>query len=330
MQFPLTQSQRSILALVCVILFWWTGKQFVWKQPAMAQPGDPDNSLAEELPVTTTTTTDSALLPDVTTIPTDVTAGTMPQPDMTTLSTESTPQLSEGSSAVTSDTGQPFDAFINSTETTPQTSAVISSAPATPGVVGLTAAPDGYFDDALFIGDSRTVGMASYAPIDGATYFATVGLSTYKLDEAKSEVPGTQGMTFAQVLSAKQYGKIYIMLGINELGYTFQTTMQNFRDLITRIQTAYPGAIVYTQANLHVAASRSQTDAVVNNTVINNFNAALAEMADDETVFYLDVNPLFDDANGCLNAEFTRDGTHPVAKSYLTWSDWLRQHVIVQ
>lgn len=322
MHFPLTQSQRSILALVCVILFWWTGKKFVWKQqPAMAQIDDPSSSVTEELPITTTTGTDTS--------GSDIPAQSQ---STTTVTTFYAPQSDAPPADVFSDTPATESTALFSAETTvSQSEPVVSSAaPATPGVVGLTAAPDGYFDDALFIGDSRTVGMASYGPIDGATYFATVGLSTYKLDEAVSEVPGTQGMTFAQVLSAKQYSKIYIMLGINELGYTFQTTMQNFRDLITRVQTAHPGAIVYMQANLHVAASRSQTDAVVNNTVINNFNASLAEMADDQTVFYLDVNPLFDDASGCLNVEFTRDGTHPVAKSYLTWSDWIRQHVIVQ
>ena len=36
-------------------------------------------------------------------------------------------------------------------------------------------------DDALFIGDSRTVGLMEYAGIDDADYFCTVGMSVYNI-----------------------------------------------------------------------------------------------------------------------------------------------------
>ena len=51
-------------------------------------------------------------------------------------------------------------------------------------------------------------------------------------------------------------------------------------------------------------------------------------MADGKKIYYLDANPLFDDSNGCLAADYTSDGTHPYAKHYLTWADWLRNHTI--
>ena len=38
-----------------------------------------------------------------------------------------------------------------------------------------------YFDDALFIGDSRTVGLCEYGTLKNADYFASTGMSVYKL-----------------------------------------------------------------------------------------------------------------------------------------------------
>ena len=46
-------------------------------------------------------------------------------------------------------------------------------------------------------------------------------------------------------------------------------------------------------------------------------------MADGESIFYLDVNPLFDDAQGCLASEYTTDHTHILGKYYSTWVEWL-------
>ena len=72
-----------------------------------------------------------------------------------------------------------------------------------------------YFDDALFIGDSHTDGFKDYAGLNNADYLCHNGLTVWSAVE-KAEFPGKQ--TLAQALSGKHYGKIYLMLGINELG----------------------------------------------------------------------------------------------------------------
>ncbi|MDE7136857.1 MAG: hypothetical protein K2O29_00135, partial [Ruminococcus sp.] len=56
---------------------------------------------------------------------------------------------------------------------------------------------------------------------------------------------------------------------------------------------------------------------------INNLNIAQSEFADDQTIFYLDVNQIFDDSEGNLMAECSNDGVHVIAKYYQTWCDWL-------
>ena len=45
-----------------------------------------------------------------------------------------------------------------------------------------------YFSDALFIGDSRTVGLSEYADLGDADVFATIGLSSFKLFETQVDI----------------------------------------------------------------------------------------------------------------------------------------------
>ena len=78
---------------------------------------------------------------------------------------------------------------------------------------------DSYFSDALFIGDSRTEGLALYGSLTNADFFSSVGLSIFKVTEKAAGNPNTgESVTLSQNLAQKQYGKVYIMLGLNELG----------------------------------------------------------------------------------------------------------------
>ena len=177
--------------------------------------------------------------------------------------------------------------------------------------------------DALFIGDSRTVGLMEYAGIDGADYFCTVGMSVYNIHKKPVSVPNVGKVTLTELLNGKKYGKIYIMLGINEVGYKFSSTVEKYSELIEFIKDKQPDAVIFIQANLHVSKSRSDSDKVVNNTAINGLNAELAKLADGKSIFYLDANILFDDEAGGLSADKSGDSTHLYAKYYREWGEWI-------
>ena len=178
-------------------------------------------------------------------------------------------------------------------------------------------------DDALFIGDSRTVGLMEYAGIDGADYFCTVGMSVYNIHKKPVSVPNVGKVTLTELLNSKKYGKIYIMLGINEVGYKFSSTVEKYSELIEFIKDKQPNAVIFIQANLHVSKSRSDSDKVVNNTAINGLNAELAKLADGKSKFYLDANILFDDKTGALSSDKSEDNTHLYAKYYKEWGEWI-------
>ncbi len=221
------------------------------------------------------------------------------------------------------------------TETTPPPSqptqpATISNLPETvpptkpPQVQWPVAAPSGYFDDALFVGDSRTVGLKEYGNLPGATFFASSGMSVYNIFQEK-----VGGKTLQDLIGSNKFGKIYVMLGINELGHDRVEAVAKYADLIRWFQYYQPGAIVYVEANLHVSEKRSKTDKTYNNKNLDDFNAQISVLADNRSVFYLDVNPLFDDAKGNLSKDFTADETHVLGKYYLQWTEWIAENVAV-
>ena len=180
-----------------------------------------------------------------------------------------------------------------------------------------------YFADALFIGDSRTVGLSEYGRLTEADYFANIGMSVFNLSEAVEAIPDIGKVTLRELLAYRQYGKIYLMLGINEIGYPFDELTTQYGEVVGQLREAQPDAILYVCANLHVAASRSETYGIYNNTNINRLNEMIASYADGESIFYIDVNEQFDDAQGNLAEEYTYDASHVLGKYYRMWGEWL-------
>ncbi len=184
-------------------------------------------------------------------------------------------------------------------------------------------------NDSLFIGDSRTVGLMEYSCIDGADYFCNVGMSVYNIHQKPLSVPNVGKVTLTELLNNKKYGKIYIMLGVNEVGYKSSTTVKKYSELLDFVQARQPDATVFIQANLHVTKSRSDTDSVVNNAAIDALNSEFAKLADGKSRLYIDANVLFDDESGGLSPDKSQDSTHLYAKYYKEWGEWIVKQTAV-
>lgn len=205
---------------------------------------------------------------------------------------------------------------------TESTTAEPTTAPSTSEPSQQSADPNA-LSKALFIGDSRTVGLREYAGLDNADFFATVGMSVFNAQKDRISVPKVGKVTLNELLSNKKYDKIYVMLGINELGYSFDSITSKYGELINFIKEKQPNATIIVQANLHVSKSRSDSDKVINNTAINRLNSELSKLADGKKVYYIDANPVFDDADGNLSADKTQDNAHLLAKYYAQWGEWI-------
>ena len=121
------------------------------------------------------------------------------------------------------------------------------------------------------------------------------------------------------------------MLGINELGRgTTESFFTVYADAVNRIRQLQPNAIIFVQGIMRVSGQKSETDPVFNNVNINERNQALAAMADNQTIFYLEVNDALCDDNGDLIADYTYDQIHLKAKYYQIWKDYLFAHGVIR
>ncbi len=187
------------------------------------------------------------------------------------------------------------------------------------------------FPDTLFIGDSRTVGLMEYGKLADADFFCSVGLSSYAVWKESVKIKGVGTLTLKEMLQRKSYKQVYIMLGINELGYGLDSTVGKYRDLISGIGAVLPDAKIIINSTLHVTKAcndiKSGSKAIFTNERINQFNSMISALADNTTVFYLDINPAFDDENGHMTAAYAAgDGIHIRGKEYLRWRDYLDTH----
>ncbi|MBR6650922.1 MAG: acylhydrolase [Clostridia bacterium] len=184
------------------------------------------------------------------------------------------------------------------------------------------------FSSSLFIGDSRTVGIDYYGDIDNATFFATKGMNVYRVFKEQLEVEGLGKVSIFDVLQLKNYDKIYLMLGLNEVGYDTEAVISKYSYLIEKIREAQPEAVIYLQANLHITTSRSDVDEVFNNTRLNILNSEMAALANGEDIVYLDANPIFDDEKGGLGKEYASDDFHLKSDYYPMWVKWIAYNSI--
>ncbi len=202
-----------------------------------------------------------------------------------------------------------------------------------PEVYEFTEVDDDYFTDALFIGDSRTVGLSEYCePLDTrATFYSKVSLTIYGCMDKEFIQTDNGKINVDQALRENEFGKIYIMFGINEIGTgDAQYFKDAYEEVINRIKELQPDAIIYIQGIMHVTAHKSDNDKVFNNDRINERNAAIAELADNRTVFYIDMNECVDDENGNLDSTLTFDDVHLKASSYERWHEFLLHNAIVR
>lgn len=187
-----------------------------------------------------------------------------------------------------------------------------------------TQVDESYFDDALFIGDSRTVGLRDYTDMsEHADFYCETSLTIYKVMEEDFKGQGT----IKEALETKDYGKIYIMVGINELGRgTTEDFMSKYTEVIDTIHELEPDAKIFIQSIMRVSGEKSAKDAIFNNNNINARNNAIATLADNQQVFYIEVNEAVCDEEGNLVAEYTFDQIHLLGACNDLWKQYLLSH----
>ena len=193
-----------------------------------------------------------------------------------------------------------------------------------------TTATDDYFSDAVFIGDSRTVGISEFSGIKNATFLCKTSLSIYDFDKPKITYDNKK-TSVKEVLSTHQFGKVYLMVGINECGTgTAQSFYEHYRDVISTIRQLQPKALIFIEGNLLVTKEKSDHEKSVTNDNIRERNELIATLADQKDIFYIDINESSLCEDGALISSYTWDQVHIKAQYYSVWKDFLLDHAIIK
>lgn len=237
-------------------------------------------------------------------------------------SENSTQQESESQDINTSESEETEETeSVDSTESTESTETESEQKPQPPA--GVTES----MDTALFIGDSRTVGIQAYSGMSEPDYFAAVSTSVNGVinKDARIDVEGVGNVNISELLDQKKYDKIYIMLGINEAGSGPATIATNTKKLVDLIQSKQPDAVIFIMANLYVSQGYQDSRPAFSTENMKAINSAQGALANNQNIFYMDANFMFVDANGNLSSDYSGDGCHLRAKEYIRWVEWIKE-----
>lgn len=187
-----------------------------------------------------------------------------------------------------------------------------------------------YFDDAVFVGDSITTGIELYGVMKSTNVIAETGanlLSVYTREAIKQE-DGTR-ITIIDALAKKQYKKVYVMLGGNEVRDEEKSSfVKRYGKLIDSVKELQPDAVCYIQSILPVTKVNNYK---MDNARIDEFNEALMALCAEKKVYYLNVAESMKDESGMLPDEASpADGMHFTPAYYNKWFEYLKTHTVPQ
>lgn len=182
--------------------------------------------------------------------------------------------------------------------------------------------------DVAFIGDSRTQAFLMYTGLKNVNDYTNIGLM---VDTAltKKFITNNAGnkITILEDLQTKNVNTIYIMLGINELGWVYSSMfIKEYEKLIDRLQEVKPNCEIILESIIPVTKEKSDSDKIYNNNRIAEYNTLIKEMADRKNLKFIDLVPLLTDEDGNLPENASPDGIHLNKEYCLKWFEYLKNN----
>lgn len=191
------------------------------------------------------------------------------------------------------------------------------------------AVGDDYFDDAVFIGDSRTEGMILNTGLWNTTAYVYKGLMVNTVFTKPVIKKDGEKISVMDALKTTDFSKVYIMFGINETGWAYSRVFQEkYGDIIDAIQDINPRALIYIQGIMPVSDKVSSEHQYITNAKISEYNRLLQELAKEKQVYYIDTENAVISADGSLPEDAAYDGIHLVKEYCEKWLDYLKTHTV--
>ncbi len=187
-----------------------------------------------------------------------------------------------------------------------------------------------FFSDTVFIGNSRTQGFQIYSELRTPAYLAGRSISVGNIysEEVISAGDGNY-ITIMDALKRRPYAKVYIMLGINEIGIPYENYYNSYGQVVDSVRMRQPNAEIYVQAIMPVTKAKNDDESVFANYRIRAFNEKLQLICEEKGCHFINTYEAVADPEGNLPADAASDGVH-FGKYYVgLWLDYLKTHTVV-
>jgi beta-glucosidase len=185
--------------------------------------------------------------------------------------------------------------------------------------------------DLLFIGDSITQGWETSPPRGGKEVWAK------NYGGRKAMNAGISGDQTQHVLWRLDNGNIdgiqpklaVVMIGTNNVPERSNCTAQNITDgvkaIVARLREKLPQTKILLLAIFPRSDRAMENDAMKEK--IDTVNKSIATLADNNNVYFLDINSKFLDADGKIPDDVMPDHLHPNTKGYEIWAEAIEPKV---
>lgn len=183
-----------------------------------------------------------------------------------------------------------------------------------------------YFNDVTFVGDSITQGLSLYEGTFPAKYCAYKNItpkgiydgSTWINQDEVEEIP-------LDAIVASNPKKVYILIGANAIGSnTNEAFIQYYTEMLNQIKARLGDGVTYYIQSITPVRPDSKFD----QNRINELNNLLAQLAEQQGVYFINLNEPLTGEDGYMKEEFAGyDGIHMLAPGYNAWVDYLFTHV---
>lgn len=186
---------------------------------------------------------------------------------------------------------------------------------------------DSFFDHSLFIGESRIAGLYYSGVFSSSDFLFDIQGTIDTAYEDAFSLNDTSDMTVTEALSDGDYDKVFLMFGMNELGWgSDEAFISYYEELVNLIKETSPATTIYIQSAVYVTENYEEEVEWIKNSHVDTFNELLQDICDGETVIYLDVNTALTE-NGYLISENSIDGVQFTEEHMSVWKETIKKQL---
>lgn len=181
---------------------------------------------------------------------------------------------------------------------------------------------ESWFDDALFIGESRMASLKQLQRLGNADYFCSVNQTVYAIAKASLSDNHFSNMTLEGLLTSRTYGKIILNFGINESAGDVEMFITAYAELLRWIRELQPEAKIILHSIMPVSQGYDGRS-IFQPEKLDARSQRIRELAQRDGYYFIDIRSWCTDGEGWLSRDYTQDGCHPTLYGCEQWAKWL-------